>query len=82
MDSDLIYPNGISTALPSNVQMKFLRSINGLEEVHILKDGYAIEYDFIDPRELFLTLETKKIKNLYFKEIAQLLSRFVLIIVH
>ena len=60
-----IYPNGISTSLPSDVQQEMCNNINGLEEVRILQPGYAIEYDYIDPRELFLTLETKKIHNLY-----------------
>tara|TARA_B100001250_G_C19754178_1_gene769285 strand:+ start:9 stop:1559 length:1551 start_codon:yes stop_codon:yes gene_type:complete len=60
-----IYPNGISTSLPEEVQHEICSKINGLEKVKILRPGYAIEYDYIDPRELFLTLETKKIKNLY-----------------
>jgi tRNA uridine 5-carboxymethylaminomethyl modification enzyme len=60
-----IYPNGISTSLPSDVQQEICNNINGLENVKIIRPGYAIEYDYIDPRELFLTLETKKIKNLY-----------------
>jgi len=60
-----IYPNGISTSLPSDVQYEICNNINGLENVKIIQPGYAIEYDFVDPRELFLTLETKKIKNLY-----------------
>ena len=60
-----IYPNGISTSLPSDVQEEICSKINGLENVKIIRPGYAIEYDFVDPRELFLTLETKKIKNLY-----------------
>ena len=60
-----VYPNGISTSLPSEVQQEICNKINGLENVKILRPGYAIEYDFVDPRELFLTLETKKIKNLY-----------------
>ncbi len=60
-----IYPNGISTSLPEVVQSEILNNINGLENVKIIRPGYAIEYDYIDPRELFLTLETKKIKNLY-----------------
>ena len=60
-----IYPNGISTSLPESVQQEMCSKINGLENVKILRPGYAIEYDFVDPRELFLTLETKKIKNLY-----------------
>ena len=60
-----IYPNGISTSLPQEVQHEICSKISGLENVKIIRAGYAIEYDFIDPRELFLTLETKKIKNLY-----------------
>ena len=60
-----VYPNGISTSLPYDVQQEICCKINGLENVKIIRAGYAIEYDFIDPRELFLTLETKKIKNLY-----------------
>jgi tRNA uridine 5-carboxymethylaminomethyl modification enzyme len=60
-----IYPNGISTSLPANVQQEICNNINGLENVSIIRPGYAIEYDYIDPRELFLTLETKKISNLY-----------------
>ena len=60
-----IYPNGISTSLPADIQQEICCNINGLENVKILQPGYAIEYDYIDPRELFLTLETKKIKNLY-----------------
>ena len=60
-----IYPNGISTSLPADIQQEICSKINGLESVKILRPGYAIEYDFVDPRELFLTLETKKIKNLY-----------------
>ena len=51
--------------LPADVQLEICNNINGLENVKILQPGYAIEYDYIDPRELFLTLETKKIKNLY-----------------
>lgn len=60
-----IYPNGISTSLPADVQAEILSKINGLENVSILRPGYAIEYDYVDPRELFLTLETKKIQNLF-----------------
>jgi len=60
-----IYPNGISTSLPEVVQQEILHNINGLDNVKIIRPGYAIEYDYIDPTELFLTLETKKIKNLY-----------------
>ena len=60
-----IYPNGISTSLPADIQQEICNKINGLESVKILRPGYAIEYDFVDPRELFITLETKKIKNLF-----------------
>ncbi len=65
LDSDIIYPNGISTSLPSDIQQEICNNISGLENVRIIRPGYAIEYDYIDPRELFLTLETKKIKNFY-----------------
>ena len=65
LDSELIYPNGISTSLPADVQESFIREIEGLEKVKIVRHGYAIEYDFIDPQELFQTLETKRIKGLY-----------------
>ena len=61
----LIYPNGISTSLPEEVQEEWLRSIVGLEKVKIAKFGYAIEYDYVDPRELNETLETKKISGLF-----------------
>ncbi|MBY0580756.1 MAG: tRNA uridine-5-carboxymethylaminomethyl(34) synthesis enzyme MnmG, partial [Rickettsiales bacterium] len=64
--SDLIYPNGISTSLPQNIQEEFVRSISGLEQAKFIRYGYAIEYDFIDPRELEETLESKKIENLFF----------------
>ena len=65
LNDHTIYPNGISTSLPADVQQEICSKINGLESVKILRPGYAIEYDYVDPRELFLTLETKKIKNLY-----------------
>ena len=65
LDDDTVYPNGISTALPEAVQEKFVRSIPGLEKVLILQPGYAIEYDYIDPRELRPTLETKSQAGLY-----------------
>ena len=65
LEDNTIYPNGISTSLPEDVQHEICSKINGLENVKILRPGYAIEYDYVDPRELFLTLETKKIKNLY-----------------
>ena len=61
-----IYPNGISTSLPFDVQLELVRSIKGLERAHILRPGYAIEYDFFDPRQLRASLETKSIKGLFF----------------
>ena len=64
--SDIIYPNGISTSLPLEVQEKFLKSIKGLESAKIAQAGYAIEYDHIDPRALKNTLEIKNINNLFF----------------
>jgi tRNA uridine 5-carboxymethylaminomethyl modification enzyme len=65
LNDNTIYPNGISTSLPANIQAEICSKIKGLENVSILRPGYAIEYDYVDPRELFLTLETKKIHNLY-----------------
>jgi tRNA uridine 5-carboxymethylaminomethyl modification enzyme len=65
LNSHTIYPNGISTSLPYDVQEEICNKINGLENVKIIRPGYAIEYDYIDPTELSLTLETKKIRNLY-----------------
>ncbi|MFA5627149.1 MAG: tRNA uridine-5-carboxymethylaminomethyl(34) synthesis enzyme MnmG [Thiohalomonadaceae bacterium] len=61
-----IYPNGISTSLPFDVQFALVRSIRGLEKAHIMRPGYAIEYDFFDPRDLRPSLETKSIKGLFF----------------
>lgn len=66
LNSDLIYPNGISTSLPLDVQIAFLKTITGLENCQVTQAGYAIEYDFVDPRELLQTLETKKIRRLFF----------------
>ena len=66
LDSDLIYPNGISSSLPESIQEMFVRSIKGLEKAIITQPAYAIEYDYVDPRELSHTLETKKINNLFF----------------
>ena len=60
-----VYPNGISTSLPEGVQLQILAKIKGLEQVKMKRAGYAIEYDFVDPRELKVTLETKKIKSLF-----------------
>ena len=66
IDSNLVYPNGISTSLPVGIQEEFIHSIKGLENCKILQYAYAIEYDYISPLELKPTLETKKIKNLFF----------------
>ena len=65
LERDLVYPNGISTSLPINAQQEFVKSIKGLENCEIEEFGYAVEYDFIDPRSLRPTLETTFIKNLY-----------------
>ena len=65
LNSNLIYPNGISTSLPEDIQQKFLRTIPGLEKVEVAKYGYAIEYDYVDPRELGHTLEVKKLPGLW-----------------
>jgi len=64
-DHHEVYPNGISTSLPIDVQWKFIRSIHGLENAVIIRPGYAIEYDYVDPQELKPTLETKKIHGLF-----------------
>ncbi|ABV74424.1 tRNA uridine 5-carboxymethylaminomethyl modification enzyme GidA [Rickettsia akari str. Hartford] len=66
LDDYTIYPNGISTSLPEDVQHKLIKTIPGLENVKVLRLGYAIEYDYVDPREISVTLETKKIAGLYF----------------
>jgi tRNA uridine 5-carboxymethylaminomethyl modification enzyme len=66
LDTNEIYPNGISTSLPFDIQYKLVRSINGLENAHILRPGYAIEYDYFDPRNLKSSLETKSIQGLFF----------------
>ncbi len=60
-----IYPNGLATSLPYDIQLKMLRSIKGLEQVEIMRPGYAIEYDFVNPTQLYPTLETKLVKGLY-----------------
>ncbi|HHL43541.1 MAG TPA: tRNA uridine-5-carboxymethylaminomethyl(34) synthesis enzyme MnmG [Hellea balneolensis] len=64
-EGEIVYPNGISTSLPKDVQLAFLRTIRGLENLRVKRFGYAIEYDYIDPRELRATLETRKIPGLY-----------------
>ena len=65
LNDKTVYPNGISTSLPADVQAEILSKINGLEQTRIIRPGYAIEYDYVDPRELNFTLETKKINSLY-----------------
>jgi tRNA uridine 5-carboxymethylaminomethyl modification enzyme len=65
LDDDTVYPNGISTSLPEDVQLSFIRSIPGLQSVRIIRPGYAIEYDYVDPRELDAHLAVKKILGLF-----------------
>lgn len=66
LDDPTVYPNGISTSLPADVQAEMFKTIPGLENARIIRPGYAIEYDYVDPRELSHTLATKKIPGLYF----------------
>ncbi len=66
LDTHEVYPNGISTSLPYDVQVEFVRSIRGFERAHITRPGYAIEYDYFDPRDLAPTLETRAVPGLYF----------------
>ncbi len=65
LDDDTVYPNGISTSLPEEVQDAFIRTIPGLAKVRIIRPGYAIEYDYVDPRELLPTLEVKRLPGLF-----------------
>lgn len=64
-DSDVIYPNGLSCTLPEEFQVKLVRTLPGLERAELLRPGYGVEYDFVDPRELFPTLQTKRISGLF-----------------
>jgi tRNA uridine 5-carboxymethylaminomethyl modification enzyme len=66
LDTYEVYPNGISTSLPFDVQQEFVHSIRGFEQAHLTRAGYAIEYDFFDPRDLKLSLETKTVAGLFF----------------
>lgn len=66
LDTHEVYPNGVSTSLPFDVQLELIRSLKGLENAHIVRPGYAIEYDFFDPRELKSSFETKSIEGLFF----------------
>jgi tRNA uridine 5-carboxymethylaminomethyl modification enzyme len=65
-ESDIVYPNGISTSLPADIQERFVRLARGLENAEVLQPGYAVEYDFSDPRQLKPTLETKHVRGLFF----------------
>ena len=65
LDDDTVYPNGISTSVSPETQLLFLRTMPGLEKVEVIRYGYAIEYDYVDPRELYPTLETKRLPGLY-----------------
>ena len=65
LDDPLVYPNGVSTSLPADVQLEFLRSVEGLERIEIVRPGYAVEYEFVDPRRLGSTLESCEIGGLF-----------------
>ncbi|WP_308916277.1 tRNA uridine-5-carboxymethylaminomethyl(34) synthesis enzyme MnmG [Jannaschia sp. LMIT008] len=65
LESDLVYPNGISTSLPAEIQLEYIRTITGLENCEIVQPGYAVEYDYIDPRQLRSTMEVRDVRGLY-----------------
>ena len=65
LDDYLVYPNGVSTSLPADVQTEFLRTISGLERAEVVRPGYAVEYEFVDPRRLGSTLETRNVSGLF-----------------
>lgn len=66
LDTHVVYPNGVSTTLPAEAQLRFLRHIRGLEQVDMLRPGYGVEYDYVDPRQLHRWLETKQVRRLFF----------------
>ena len=65
LDTDWVYPNGVSTSMPEEVQLQYIRTISGLEQAEIVRPGYAVEYDFVPPTQCHPTLETKRVKGLY-----------------
>ena len=65
LTSDLVYPNGLSMSLPADLQARILRTIPGLQNVVMTRAGYGVEYDYVDPRELYATLETRRVRGLY-----------------
>lgn len=66
LDTDVVYPNGLSCTLPADLQLLMLRAIPGLEKVEIIRPGYGVEYDYVDPRQIRPTLETKLVDGLFF----------------